>query len=44
MNRQSANTAKPKSLYKAPQLLLYGGIAKLTTAGTGRKQEVWCFY
>lgn len=44
MNSQPANTAKLKNAYKAPKLLVYGGMAKLTTAGSGMNPEVWCFY
>ncbi len=39
MNIQPTNTAKLKTAYKAPQLLVYGAIAELTSGGTGRMAE-----
>jgi len=40
MNSQPANTAKLKSVYKAPQLLVYGGMAETTASGSKGDAEM----
>lgn len=42
MNSQAANTSKLKSTYKAPQLLVYGGMVRLTAAGSMGMNEANC--
>lgn len=42
MNDQAPDNTRKKNTYMAPQLMLYGGLGKLTAAGSMGVPETYC--